>query len=85
MVAEACRGLRYLFPLVSFGFLFAVLYRGRIWHKVTLPITVVINSVRLAVVVGLSGQPLWDCASRRFPTPLQRVDRFYRLRHDPLF
>ena len=32
-VAEACSGLRYLFPLASFGFLFAVLYKGPFWHR----------------------------------------------------
>jgi exosortase D (VPLPA-CTERM-specific) len=54
-VAEACSGLRYLFPLMSFGFLFAVLYKGPVWHKlflflVTIPITLVMNSVRIAVI-----------------------------------
>ena len=54
-VAEACSGLRYLFPLMSIGFLFAALYRGPIWHKcvlfiVTIPITVLMNSVRIGVI-----------------------------------
>lgn len=54
-VAEACSGLRYMFPLMSFGFLFAVLYRGPSWQKWTLflsvvPITIVMNSVRIAVI-----------------------------------
>jgi exosortase D (VPLPA-CTERM-specific) len=54
-VAEACSGLRYLFPLASFGYLFAALYRGPIWHKVVLflasaPITVLMNSFRIAVI-----------------------------------
>src|SRR5690606_21033464 len=35
-VAEACSGLRYLFPLMSFSFLFAVLYRGPALHKLIL-------------------------------------------------
>ena len=53
-VAEACSGLRYLFPLMSFGFLFAVLYKGPFWHKlvlfaVTVPLTILMNSVRIAV------------------------------------
>lgn len=57
-VAEACSGLRYLFPLVSFGFLFAVLYRGPVWHKVclflsSLPITVLMNSFRIGVIAIL--------------------------------
>ena len=54
-VAEACSGLRYLFPLMSFGFLFAVLYRGPAWQKWTLflstvPITIIMNSIRIAVI-----------------------------------
>jgi exosortase D (VPLPA-CTERM-specific) len=54
-VAEACSGLRYLFPLASFGFLFAVLYKGPRWHKVvlflsTVPITVMMNSFRIGVI-----------------------------------
>ena len=54
-VAEACSGLRYLFPLASFGYLFAVLYRGPMWHKFILflasvPITVLMNSFRIAVI-----------------------------------
>lgn len=53
-VAEACSGLRYLFPIMSFSYIFAVLYRGPVWHKAVLlisaaPITVVMNSVRIAV------------------------------------
>ena len=53
-VAEACSGLRYLFPILSFSYIFAVLYRGPMWHKAVLlisaaPITVVMNSVRIAV------------------------------------
>ncbi|WP_371158425.1 VPLPA-CTERM-specific exosortase XrtD [Jannaschia sp. 2305UL9-9] len=52
-VAEACSGLRYLFPILSFSYVFAVLYRGPMWHKAILllaavPITVVMNSVRIA-------------------------------------
>lgn len=53
-VAEACSGLRYLFPIMSFSYVFAVLYRGPTWHKVILllaaaPITVFMNSVRIAL------------------------------------
>ena len=35
-VAEACSGLRYLFPILSFSYIFAVLYRGPMWHKAVL-------------------------------------------------
>jgi exosortase/archaeosortase family protein len=53
-VAEACSGLRYLFPILSFSYIFAVLYRGPMWHKAVLlisaaPITVFMNSLRIAV------------------------------------
>lgn len=55
LVAEACSGLRYLFPLLSFGWLFAVLYTGPRWHRVilffsTVPITVLMNSFRIAMI-----------------------------------
>ena len=54
-VAEACSGLRYLFPLASFGFLFAVLYKGPAWHKAVLflsavPITVAMNCIRIGII-----------------------------------
>lgn len=57
-VAEACSGLRYLFPLMSFGYLFAVLFRGPTWQKwalflSTIPITIVMNSVRIGVIAVL--------------------------------
>ncbi|WP_306114128.1 MULTISPECIES: VPLPA-CTERM-specific exosortase XrtD [unclassified Roseovarius] len=53
-VAEACSGLRYLFPILSFSYIFAVLYRGPMWHKAILlisaaPITIFMNSVRIAI------------------------------------
>jgi exosortase len=35
-VAEACSGLRYLFPIMSFSYVFATLYRGPMWHKAVL-------------------------------------------------
>ena len=35
-VAEACSGLRYLFPIMSFTYVFAVLYRGPVWLKLVL-------------------------------------------------
>ena len=35
-VAEACSGLRYLFPILSFSYLFGILYRGPFWHKAVL-------------------------------------------------
>ena len=54
-VAEACSGLRYLFPILSFAYLFSILYRGPFWHKAVLllsaaPITVLMNSFRIGVI-----------------------------------
>jgi exosortase D (VPLPA-CTERM-specific) len=54
-VAEACSGLRYLFPVMSFSYIFSVLYRGPIWHKAVLllsaaPITVLMNSFRIGMI-----------------------------------
>jgi exosortase D (VPLPA-CTERM-specific) len=54
-VAEACSGLRYLFPLASFSFLFATLYRGPAWQRVVIflsavPITIFMNSFRIAII-----------------------------------
>lgn len=53
-VAEACSGLRYLFPFLSLGFLAAYLYKAPLWQRAivflsTIPITIVMNSVRIAV------------------------------------
>ena len=53
-VVEACAGLRYLFPLMSFGMLCAVLLRGPVWQRLLLflssvPIAIVMNSFRIAV------------------------------------
>lgn len=54
-VVEACNGLRYLFPLMSFGFLCAYLYKGPLWQRsvvflATIPITVLMNSLRIGVI-----------------------------------
>lgn len=54
-VVEACNGLRYLFPLMTFGFIAAYLYRVEMWKRVlvffsTIPITVLMNSFRIGVI-----------------------------------
>ena len=53
-VVEACSGLRYLFPLMSLGFIGAYLYQASRWKKVvlflsTVPITIFMNSLRIAI------------------------------------
>ncbi len=59
-VAEACSGLRYLFPFLSIGVMAAYLYRGALWQKLvivasTLPITILMNSLRIALTGALVG------------------------------
>ena len=54
-VVEACSGLRYLFPLMSLGFIAAYLYKDAFWKKAvvflsTIPITVFMNSFRIGVI-----------------------------------
>lgn len=54
-VDEACSGLRYLFPLMSFGFLCAVLFEAPGWQRAvvflsSIPLTVVMNSVRIGAI-----------------------------------
>jgi exosortase D (VPLPA-CTERM-specific) len=54
-VVEACSGLRYLFPLMSLGFIAAYLYKDAFWKKAivflsTIPITVLMNSFRIGVI-----------------------------------
>ncbi len=54
-VVDACSGLRYLFPLMSFGFLVAYFFKAPLWQRwviflATIPITVLMNSFRIAVV-----------------------------------
>lgn len=54
-VVEACSGLNYLFPLMSFGFLVAYLYQAPFWQRAlvfitTVPITIVMNSFRIGVI-----------------------------------
>lgn len=54
-VVEACSGLRYLFPLMSVGFICAAFFNAPLWQRVvvflaTIPITVFMNSFRIGVI-----------------------------------
>jgi len=54
-VAEACNGLRYLFPLMALGFIAAYLFKAAWWKRAllflsTIPITILMNSFRIAVI-----------------------------------
>jgi exosortase D (VPLPA-CTERM-specific) len=60
-VAEACSGLRYLFPLMTLGVVVAYLFKGRTWMRwllflSTVPITVIMNSVRIGIIGVLVDQ-----------------------------
>jgi len=54
-VVEACSGLRYLYPLMSLGFLAAYLFQAPLWQRglvflSTIPITILMNSLRIGLV-----------------------------------
>jgi exosortase D (VPLPA-CTERM-specific) len=54
-VVEACSGLRYFFPLMSFSFLMALLYNDKMWKRVVLflsaiPLAIGMNALRIALV-----------------------------------
>lgn len=54
-VAEACSGIRYLFPLTALALLCAYFFRDRMWKRVVLvlsalPISVLVNGVRIGIV-----------------------------------
>ncbi len=54
-VAEACSGLRYLFPLMTLSFIIAYLFRGPLWKRAvvflsSIPITVIMNSLRIGFI-----------------------------------
>ena len=54
-VADACSGLRYLFPLMTLGFLMAYFYKGALWKRIALflssiPVTVLMNSARVGLI-----------------------------------
>jgi exosortase D (VPLPA-CTERM-specific) len=54
-VAEACDGLRYLFPLMTLGFIMAYFFKVAMWKRVvlflsTIPITILMNSFRIGTI-----------------------------------
>jgi len=54
-VAEACSGLRYLFPLMTLAFMIAYAFGGPFWKRAlvflsSIPITVFMNSLRIGIV-----------------------------------
>ncbi len=54
-VVEACSGLRYLFPLMTLGFMAAYFFKETFWKRAlvflsTIPITVLMNSLRIGLI-----------------------------------
>ena len=54
-VVDACAGLRYLFPLMTLGLLIAHFFRAPLWKRAlvflaSIPVTVVLNSLRIAMI-----------------------------------
>lgn len=54
-VAEACDGLRYLFPLMTLGFIIACFFKAAMWKRVflflsSIPITILMNSLRVGTI-----------------------------------
>jgi exosortase D (VPLPA-CTERM-specific) len=54
-VAEACSGLRYLFPLLALSAIIAYLYRGALWKRLAIllsavPLTVITNGLRIGTI-----------------------------------
>jgi exosortase D (VPLPA-CTERM-specific) len=55
LVAEACNGLRYLFPLMALGFIAAYFFNAAWWKRAivfvsTIPITILMNSFRIGMI-----------------------------------
>ncbi len=54
-VAQACSGLRYLFPLMTLALIVAYLFRGPLWKRAviffsSIPITVLMNGLRIGFI-----------------------------------
>ena len=54
-VAEACSGLRYLFPLMTLGFIMAYFYKAAMWKRAivflsSIPVTILMNSLRIGII-----------------------------------
>ncbi len=54
-VAEACNGLRYLFPLMAFAFVVAYFFKGALWKRLliffaAIPLTILMNGLRVGLI-----------------------------------
>lgn len=65
-VAEACNGLRYLFPLMIVSFIMAYFFKAAMWKRIVIffsaiPLTILMNSFRIGVI-GITVQ-YWGTAA----------------------
>src|SRR5581483_7091370 len=73
-VAQACSGLRYLFPLMTLALILAYLFRGAMWKRLliflsSIPITVLMNGLRIGfigITVDRWGQSMAEGALHDF-------------------
>lgn len=54
-VAEACNGLRYLYPLMTLAFIVAYFFRAPMWKRVivflaSVPVAILMNSLRIGLI-----------------------------------
>ncbi len=54
-VVEACSGLRYLFPLMTLGFIAAYFFKAAFWKRAivflsSIPVTILMNSIRIGLI-----------------------------------
>jgi exosortase D (VPLPA-CTERM-specific) len=69
-VVEACSGLRYLLPLLTLGFITAYFFRAPMWQRAllvasTVPITLLMNSARIALI-GVTAEHFGPAAAEGF-------------------
>lgn len=69
-VVEACSGLRYLLPLLTLGCITAYFFRAPLWQRAalvlsTVPITLLMNSLRIALI-GVSAEHFGRAAAEGF-------------------
>ncbi|MGD9161318.1 MAG: VPLPA-CTERM-specific exosortase XrtD [Desulfobacteraceae bacterium] len=70
-VVDACSGLRYVYPLLLMGFIFAYMFNKKWWERLvvilsTIPISIVTNSLRIAVTGYLTIKVSPDAAEGFF-------------------
>lgn len=69
-VVEACSGLRYMLPLLTLGCITAYFFRAPAWQRIalivsTIPITVLMNSARIALI-GVTSERFGRAAAEGF-------------------